>query len=69
MPARQSIYKVNVTDVERQFALAAVTENTEQSVAISTFCDMFGIPLDDARIKAQTQELQVLKNLLTKNKK
>lgn len=69
MPARKSVYKVNVKDVERQFALAAVTGDKEQSAAISLFCDLFSIPLDDVSIKAQTQELQVLKTLLTKHNK
>ncbi len=69
MPSKRDVYKVSAKEIERQFALSVITDQKEESAAISLFCDMFSIPLNDANIKTQTHELQVLKTLLSKTKK
>ncbi len=69
MPKRQSVYKVNVSEVEKTLALMKVTKDEEAANAIVTFCKAFSIPLEMANVKAQQVELEVLAKLLAKSKK
>lgn len=69
MPKRQSVYKVNISEVERTLALMQVTKDTEAADAIVTFCTAFSIPIEAAKVNEQRTELEVLAKLLAKTKK
>jgi hypothetical protein len=69
MPKRQTVYKVSIAEVEKTLALMQVTKDEEAANAITTFCTAFSIPLDNARVKAQRTEFEVLAKMLAKPKK
>ncbi len=69
MPKRQTVYKVNINEVERTLALMQVTGDKEAADAITTFCTAFSVPLDKARVKEQKTEIEVIAKLLNKPKK
>lgn len=69
MPKRQTIFKINISEVERTLALMQVTNDQEAADAITVFCTAFSVPLDFANVKAQQTELEVLAKLLAKPKK
>lgn len=69
MPKRQSVYRINLSEVERTLALMQVTDDKEAANAIVTFCTAFSIPIEAAKVKEQRAEFEVLAKMLAKPKK